>query len=261
MPTTSPDNIYYADTATTSNDVNVSATEASSVQAAFNVRQIRSYKVANAAALTALTGMTEGDIADRADIDATYRYNGTSWRVTSAGTIPVVPTSVSGTGVSFSINGKVSFTAATSITINGIFTSEYENYCVIYNADQSLAAGLTMRLSLAGVAAAGTQYDHQQTYSTGTTAAGFQSINVNTFNLQSGGGQGQSGKFDIFNPAVAVNTRLKSLFITHNSGTGVMYDGTVGGVHKLNVAYDGIVILPTNGTLTGSLRVYGYNNN
>lgn len=74
MPTTSPDNIYYADTATTSNDVAVSAAEASSVQAAFSQRQIRSFKWANQAARLAQTGMSDGDMGEQLDIGQSFQY-------------------------------------------------------------------------------------------------------------------------------------------------------------------------------------------
>lgn len=79
MPTTSPDNIYYADTGTTSNDVTVSATEASSVQMALNSRQLRGFRPADNAALLAITGMALGDTALRQDNGWTYLYNGTAW--------------------------------------------------------------------------------------------------------------------------------------------------------------------------------------
>ena len=41
--------------------------------------QIKTYKVADATARELLAGMTEGDIADQADTNETYRYSGTAW--------------------------------------------------------------------------------------------------------------------------------------------------------------------------------------
>jgi len=80
MPTTSPDNIYFADTGTTSNDVNVSAAEATSVQAALNRRQGSSYQWANAAARTAQTGMVNGSLGYQEDTKTYWSYDGIIWK-------------------------------------------------------------------------------------------------------------------------------------------------------------------------------------
>ena len=53
-----------------------------------DVRQIRTYKVADATARAALTGMTEGDIADQASNDSRWRYSGTAWVLSGIVTIP-----------------------------------------------------------------------------------------------------------------------------------------------------------------------------
>ena len=48
-----------------------------------------------------------------------------------AGLKLIVPSSVAGSGVSVSASGKVSFTAATTININGVFSATYDNYLVV----------------------------------------------------------------------------------------------------------------------------------
>ena len=59
-------------------EADITALEAADT-AITTVRQIKTYKVADTTALNALTGMGEGDIADQADTDATYRYSGSAW--------------------------------------------------------------------------------------------------------------------------------------------------------------------------------------
>lgn len=79
MPTTSPDDIYYASTSTPSNDVVVSAAEATSVQAAFNKRSRYNYSWANAAGRDAEVGMNVGSTGYQRDTRTEYVFDGTSW--------------------------------------------------------------------------------------------------------------------------------------------------------------------------------------
>lgn len=79
MPTTSPDNIYYADISTPSSDVNVSAAEATSVQKALDSRKIKSYVWANSGARVSQAGMTPGDEGFQSDTNTRYVYVQGGW--------------------------------------------------------------------------------------------------------------------------------------------------------------------------------------
>jgi hypothetical protein len=57
MPTTSPDSIYYADGTTPASLADITAAMATSVQNAFNVREMQSFSWANSTAKSAQTGM------------------------------------------------------------------------------------------------------------------------------------------------------------------------------------------------------------
>lgn len=83
MPTTSPDEIYYASTSTPSNDVVVSAAEASSVQAAFAKRSRYSYSWANASGRTAQSGMQVGSLGYQQDTNSEYIFDGTTWQLST----------------------------------------------------------------------------------------------------------------------------------------------------------------------------------
>lgn len=94
MPTTSPDNIYYPDSATALALETNLAQLASSVQDAFDdkindTRQIKSYIWANNAARTGQTGMAEGDVGYQTDTDIPYRYSGSAWLPAHSGAIAI----------------------------------------------------------------------------------------------------------------------------------------------------------------------------
>lgn len=140
MPVTSPDNIYYQDTSTTWSAATESATQATSIQNALGTRAQRTYKWANAAARAEQTGMTSGDLGIQLDTQALYRYNGTAWRNASNGLIPIVPSTVSGTGVSVDAHGRINISSGTTISAT-CFSSEFTNYKVIVRATVSASTG------------------------------------------------------------------------------------------------------------------------
>lgn len=270
MPTTSPDNIYYADTATPSNDVNVSAAEASSIQIALSSRQIKSYKVANQAGLNALAGLyplAEGDIADRADIDMTYRWSGTAWRPVGSGLIPLIPTSISGTGASLTAGGTILFSVASGInakfSINGVFSADYDNYQIVMEADGVANAGCLFILRNAGVDSVAANYDRQQQYAFGATTAGLQSLAATAWSL--------SGLVAATNPIVDLK-----LFRPFGAATtrGICMSGFVGVPmtstnaanqnqtlsHRLASSYDGFTVEygVTTAPFVGSIKIFGY---
>jgi hypothetical protein len=80
MPVTTPDSIFYRNTATPAALETESATQASSIQAALTSRGQHRYRWADTAARNAQTGMSIDDHGYQIDTGATYRYNGSAWK-------------------------------------------------------------------------------------------------------------------------------------------------------------------------------------
>lgn len=70
---------YYADASTPASIATITAAMADAEADQIAVRQIQSYKWADAAARTAATGMTEGDIGYQLDTNVNYLYDGAAW--------------------------------------------------------------------------------------------------------------------------------------------------------------------------------------
>lgn len=92
MPTTSPDNLYYADNTTPASLATITNTMANSVQDALDSRQARSYVWANSTARGAQTGMSTGDIGYQSDTEVYYRYSGAAWKIWSKALTQYSPT-------------------------------------------------------------------------------------------------------------------------------------------------------------------------
>lgn len=272
MPVTSPDSIYYADGSTPMSAEDISAAEATSVQAAFtnkitNKRQIQTFVWANTAARTAQTGMIAGDFGYQTDTGVTYRYSGTVWLASySSGLVPIVPTSVAGTGVSYSTTtGLVTFTASSTINLNGVFTSIFSNYkCFLEITNQTIAMIPIARMRLSGTDNSTAVYDHAITYhSAGAFAISAANGSASALLGATNGiaGQGYNVTMDILNPAKAVNTQfnIDKSNPTVGSTAGIL-NATGAVKHRVTTAFDGITFFSTPASsLTGTVKIYGYN--
>jgi len=148
MPTTSPDNIFYADNTTPASLATITNTMANSVQAALALREQQSFRWANDAAKSAQAGMVIGDIGYQVDDDTYYRYNGTAWVVWVRQNTAFTPTwsgaSMSATNAIYSvIAGQVfvaveatvsSVTGTTTMTVPSGFPIHQYSYSTGFNS-------------------------------------------------------------------------------------------------------------------------------
>jgi len=73
------------------------------------------------------------------------------------------------------------------------------------------------------------------------------------------GSLGTNASFDIYAPQLAQFTQFTSLYAACHASYGVIA-GFSNGTHATSTAYDGISIISPSGTITGTVRIYGYAN-
>lgn len=185
-----------------------------------------------------------------------WRHDGTNWVTDENGMFLIRPTSVAGTGVTLLDGGKVSFASSPAVNINGVFSTRFSSYLVVLNVKGvSVALGGTWRLRAAGVDATGVaDYKYQQTYGTANTVTTAYNSG-SAFGFATAVGLKHNAEFMIFEPAVAVTTRVLS------SGNSVsptsMSEFRYGGDHILAAAYDGLSFIASTGNMTGTISIYG----
>lgn len=177
-----------------------------------------------------------------------------------AGLIPITPTSVSVTGTSATIsgNGTVTFTGATALTLNGVFTSTYSMYQMVLVG--SIASGtsqyLGFQMTSAGTPDTGSVYDIQS-YSVAATSPG------------GGRSTGQTlGAIGQLDSSIESNTIAYFWTPAQADGTTAFHQTGIGGssgrqLHRTNTvgtatAYDGIYLFPQSSDMTGTVIVYGF---
>lgn len=172
------------------------------------------------------------------------------------GMVLMTPTSVNtaGTGSSATIgtNGSVEFSACTSLSLNGVFTADYDNYAIsLFYSNGNRMFG---RLRTSGSDATGTaDYNDQklQAQSTSTFAAR-QTSNGYWVIGQGGGTERDALTMTIYGPYLSEETAFRTVTI---NASATIYD--MAGTHELSSSYDGITIYPEAGTIAGSVAVYG----
>lgn len=181
-------------------------------------------------------------------------------RVNRQGSTLMIPTSVSGSGVSVSSTGVVTLNAATTATINGIFTSEFENYMVKVRGQLTGAGFATLALALSGTTVSTANYDQNYQSTTGTaTSAPAQPLAATSWNVGAGAQVVKSFTIELFSPALTIPTE-GTIFGVESAAAGASLATFTSGIfHRLSTAYDGITFGP-GGTFSGRIWVYGYNN-
>lgn len=149
------------------------------------------------------------------------------------------------------------FTTQSSVSINNCFSSTYDNYAIKLNI-LSTGSFLAFRLRVGGTDATGANYNRQRLSAISTTVSaagvGGETSFDNQIQLST---VSSAADISIFRPAVALPTGL--IVIDSSTQSTVQMQITASN-HTLSTAYDGITFYPNTGTITGTIRIYGYKN-
>lgn len=181
----------------------------------------------------------------------------------------ITPTSVTkaGTGSTATINtnGSVTFSACTSLSLNGVFTGDYTNYIMATRFSPTASgAYLTMRYRASGTdASGGSDYVDQLVFADNTTNYGARTAShayaahfVGYF--YSTAIQGMI--FYFYGPFLTQPTAFRNLAANDRSSATSAAILEYAGTHDLSTAYDGFTLFPQANAFGGSMAVYGMRN-
>lgn len=215
------------------------------------------------------TSPYNGQVIYETDTGKTLVWNSTTWAYLSTGsTNPLglelmIPLNVSGTGVS--VSGAVTtFSAASTGFINGVFSSAYRNYLIIWDTTTNVGGGYLRWRRSAGGSVLGGAYTTVGTVSgvsggTGSTTS-ISSQQAVTYGIAGSFGVASSvggGRFQIFQPAITglCTLTFESSCYSANSAN----DFTSGGsMHYTAGTADGLEISTSGTSWTGTMTVYGF---
>lgn len=184
----------------------------------------------------------------------------------------ITPTSITATGGSGSTSttGAVSFTGASSISINDVFSATYDFYKIIIVAENSSGQWqLNFRLRVSGSDNSSSNYywsGFYQTFASATPALNTQGSNGLTTSFQIGNTSSPSATLgnqvivEIGNPFTTSETTFNSSGVGYETSPGVSSSNrfTYGGMTSVTTSYTGFTIFPQSANISGSVSVYGY---
>ena len=171
----------------------------------------------------------------------------------------ITPSSVVGGTVGAS--GAVTFSGASSVSLNNCFSSTYDSYKVMVTLTAaSTAAGLQPRFRASGTDSSASYYNaHSYIVSGSGTLTVQQDANISSMSIGDYSSTSQTiAVLDIFNVFAASVTPFNYQVGMSYSTASRSFVGS--GIHNVSTSYDGITIRPSTGTITGTVRVYGYKN-
>lgn len=169
----------------------------------------------------------------------------------------IVPTSA--TNGTIGASGAVSFTSVSSVSLDGVFSSTYDNYKIVAFVKGSVDAAGKFRFRNTGSSADNTTSNYwwggyYQGYGATTTInpeTGGGAVNAATIS----GVSSLAGGFaaDVFSPFLTDYTLVCAPSAdSYNRQYSIQFRATT--------SFDGFTFYPGSGTITGTIRVYGYKN-
>jgi len=167
----------------------------------------------------------------------------------------VEPSSIAFSGTSAAIvgGGSVTFTAVTSLSLNGVFSSTYDNYMVVVRNTASAGERFEFRLRAAGTDASASNYVRQSLNADSTTVNADRATTSN-FNLQLVGTPANGFTSHWYGPNLAQPTAFRSVSVSGRSNGYIVEQA---GTHSLSTAYDGFTATAISCNITGRVAVYG----
>jgi len=169
------------------------------------------------------------------------------------GLILLTPTSIeySGTSATVGANGSVLFSAVSSLQLNGVFTTDYDNYQIVCRMTGS--NGNILGNLITGGVPSNTGYTYQTLEANGTSVLG----NRGTYTSYiSGTASSIVGGFVeiLYGPYLAQPTAIRVVGIWGDS-SGRIND--MANTHNVSTAYDSVKYTASGGNMTGRIAVYG----
>jgi hypothetical protein len=187
------------------------------------------------------------------------------------GLILLTPSSVDKTGTgstaTINTNGSVTFGSCETLSLNGIFTTDYDNYMIVMRnyADAAASTNMYGRLRASGTDnTTASSYVSQRLRADSTTISGarttadswqpFFRVGDSTATTLRGG-----AIIYLFGPKLAQPTAMRTVIVDTTSGA---YFQDAAGTHNQSTAYDGLTCLASaaSRSITGLVCVYGMRN-
>jgi hypothetical protein len=153
------------------------------------------------------------------------------------------------------------FTGITSTNISSVFSASYDNYRILVNIAQNSTFAANYIQLRTGVTTVTSNYDRRGVFlNSASTVSGSGTAGETSLLIgQTGNGGRSFHTIDFANPFLTVPTMGTVVTADNDSGGG--RDMFLTSIFNSNsTSYESLVLGCTAGTITGTIRVYGYRN-
>lgn len=182
---------------------------------------------------------TSGQIIYETDTNRLAAYNGSSWITQNAWQV---------------VKSETSFSSATSVTADSVFSSQYTNYMMIVRYTTSGATGISMKLRTGG-SSVSSNYNRHLLATYGTTVSASNSTGQTAFEIAAGYGSEPGFTLVFLNqPFIASTTVITATdthFVSNTDPQVYAYTGN----HAAAASYDGVELI--GNTMTGNYTIWG----
>lgn len=186
-------------------------------------------------------------------------------QINTSGLKMVIPTSA--TNGSVGANGVVTFSGVSSVSLNGCFTSSFENYKVMWkiNSHSSLEPEIRMRFRTSGTDNSTSAYSYAVIYAVRAPSSTGAASTIGAYNTTDMfmnqvyySITPSVAEINVYSPYASEKTNLFASVST--ASTGGIFVSSHSAVFNATTQFDGFSIYPNSGSFGGTIRVYGYNN-
>lgn len=202
-----------------------------------------------------------GNRVYRTDKGYEQEYTGSVW-VGAGGLVRIKPSSVQSATVQS--DNTADFSAVTAFTLNGVFSSDFDNYRILFKATATaFNAQVFLRLTAGGTADASANYNYAGSSSLGTAApTGWGGVAASGFDIwrtytDAAGSKG-SAIVDLLGPSQAKPTNAQWQAYGVGASNTILAINASGSTVSAGTS-DGFQIIVIGGTtMTGTVEVLGY---
>lgn len=191
----------------------------------------------------------DGQVISETDTDSLKVYNGSAWVTPPGGLVCV--------------KAQTAFTAASTITVDNVFTSTYTNYLLHISSTCATASDVTLQLRASGTTATASDYNYQLLQVNSTTLSGVRtasSSSVGIYTTSQGSTLYDFSQTTIYQPQLAAATGFHAFSHYNNSASYTQpLRKDFFGSHALATSYDGFILTNSgSNAMTGTYTIYGY---
>lgn len=192
--------------------------------------------------------LAEGQYAYLESTNATQYYDGAAWQT------------VGGSSGFVCVKSETTFTGATTVEADSVFSSAYTNYKMFIRYQTSSTGDIYLRMRASGTSATGANYNSQLVAGAATTASAFRETGQTSMYVgdDSNGAFWSTIELTIYAPNVAEPTLVSSINNRNTGAYTAITSQLFAANHTLSTSYDGIQIILGSGTITGAYTIYGY---